>query len=99
MWMNEYDIEDAANRYGADTPNLKRAARTLLNLVNWVNGNSDGWPYWQAPSKAANRLMALIQDQPRWEVQEITDAELRKALTPLKSFLTKRGVDHSEIIG
>lgn len=99
MWMNEYEIENAANRYNADTPNLEHAARTLVKLVNWTNsGVSDGWPYWKAPGRAANKLMNLIQAQPRWDAVDITDAELRKALTPLKSFLTRQGVDHDLII-
>lgn len=54
MSMNEYDIDDAVARWRVEThPNLAAAALTLQNLVRVVNRNSDGWPYWQPPSRAA----------------------------------------------
>ena len=99
-FLNEYEIEDAVARLErTDALNLLAAARTLQALVEWVNSHSDGWPYWQAPRKAAARLVALVGSQPhRWNPEDVSDADLRRALTPLKSFLTKHGVDHGLVL-
>lgn len=103
-WMNEYEIEDALRLFAREEkPNLRRGAETLSNLKEWTNSNSDGWPYWSKPAKAATRLMdELVQATSSirtfHEVKDLTDAELRKALTPIKAFLTRQGVDHSEVI-
>jgi hypothetical protein len=103
MWMNEYEIEEAVDRFEVtDTPNLGKAARVLSNLRDWTNANSDGWPYWQKPARAATRLMDLLNRArvERWYVDshDVTAAELAKALTPIKAFLTRQGVDHAEVL-
>lgn len=98
MWMNEYDIEHAAVRFTEETPNLRRGARILMRLVNYTNRNSDGWPYWQKPARAADKLMTLIQAASRYDPEDITEADLKKALTPIKAFLTKQEVDHALIL-
>lgn len=102
-WMNEYEIEDAL-RFTAinELPTLRRGAEVLSRLKDWTNQNSDGWPYWQAPAKAANKLMILLTDARTHYYRgggdgDITEAELRKALTPIKSFLTRQNVAHSEV--
>jgi hypothetical protein len=66
--------------------------------MNAVNANSDGWAYWHAPTKAAAKLMKLIEgDDPREarfdrERGDATYAKLRAAYVPLKSFRTRRGI-------
>lgn len=81
-WMNEMEIEDARVRY-AGHPVKRQATRILQELVELANSCSDGWPYWKKPSRAAKKLMELVQrDDP-------TAAELRKACVPIKSFLTR----------
>lgn len=109
-WLNEHDVADAVRyienpwRDDPERPNLKRAVKTLEALVEWTNANSDGWPYWQAPSRAANKLQGIIDTyvlslQGRTGyAADISEGELKRALTPIKSFLTKRGVPHEEII-
>lgn len=101
-WMNEYDIEEAL-RFTAinELPNLRRGAEVLSNLKEWTNDHSDGWPYWQKPARAANRLMEHLEkatrDGYRGEAKDVTDAELKKALAPIKAFLTRHEVNHDEI--
>lgn len=102
MWMNEYEIERMLRRFDEDT-NLMQGARILYRLMRWTNSNSDGWPYWQKPSRAATRLMELLQakDMEYRCTGEFTDVdykELQKTLTPIKAFLTRQGVAHSEVM-
>lgn len=100
--MNEYDIWSATSRWGYD-PVLGPAARTLKNLMDAVNANSDGWAYWQAPRKASKRLQEVLGmvDKARRDGQHTPlREELREAykasLPALKRFRTKHGI-HFEI--
>lgn len=103
MWMNRYEIADAQSVDAETLPNAARAARILDRLVEWTDQNSDGWPYWSKPSKAADKLMTALKAamdsrfRHPYDV-DITDAVLKGALTPIKSFLTKQGVDHALIL-
>jgi hypothetical protein len=101
MWMNEWEVEDAVARFRTDeTPNLRKGARVLDRLMRWTNSHSDGWPYWQKPSRAASKLMDLLYDAMRmrsYDTKDITEAQLRQALSPIKAFLTRQGIDHDEI--
>lgn len=97
MWMNEYDIEAALN-WTPEGTNLERGARTLYRLMKWTNENSDGWPYWQKPSRAATRLMELLQGARHGDGEDVTETQLKAALTPIKAFLTRHGVNHSEVL-
>ena len=90
-FMNRCDIDDAV-RFSINLPVLHKAALILQDLMNAVDGCSDGWCYWKAPVKAADKLMTLIErDRDNWgKVRtDITEAELQKALTPIRSFCTK----------
>src|SRR5215469_2292170 len=98
MIMNEHDINDAVRRYG-EHPLLGPATWTLDSLRVAVNGQSDGWAYWRAPSAAAKQLMALIQAHQRWERTEYqrpregaeaTAKALREAYAQLRRFRTVR---------
>lgn len=103
-WMNRYDIEEAVRRYDpGQTPNRAHLAATVDALKDWTDGNSDGWPYWPKPSRAAARAMELIQhttyaDAERQETEDATDAETKAALSPIKAFLTRQGVAHDTVI-
>jgi len=93
--LNEYEVDmlvkEWDNDYGCyDFPNLYAAVRTLDNLVQWTNQNSDGWPYWSKPSNAARALQVLIHDVDRFDPQDISAADLRKALIPIKAFRTRQ---------
>ena len=97
-FMNQYDIDEAVQLLDND-PVLGKAARFLRDFRDQVNGHSDGWAYWRAPVAAANQLMTLIEagmakkrgryDQPEIE---ITDRAIAKAMGPIKSFMTRRGL-------
>lgn len=93
-FMNRYDIEHAYDRFGREATVLGEATRVLKAFQEDVDAHSDGWPYWSAPVKAAAKLIALVEPHCKtWIVvlPEPTMADLRKALVPIKRFLTMRG--------
>lgn len=102
--MNEHEITEARHLSATlELKNLHRGARVLANLRDWTNQNSDGWPYWSPPNRASTKLQGALahmsNDYHRGrEAQDITDSELARLFTPIKSFLTRRGVDHAEVI-
>lgn len=99
MFMNEYEIREARERWStSDHPVMKPATRALYAFMQTVNDNSDGWPYWRPASKAATKLMALV-DGDRFDDERVdaTPKALRAALTPIKSFLTRKGLECKEI--
>lgn len=104
--MNEYEIDDLVAMFGKDKqeiPNLLAAALALSRLRGWTNAHSDGWQYWSKPSTAATQLIAVIKEGERqyrqtWEWQDITEAQLKRALTPVKSFLTRQKVNHADVL-
>jgi hypothetical protein len=95
MFMNDYDVDDAVERAQGDTVQLA-AAQTLANLRDTVNANSDGWAYWSSPQRAATRLMGVLERCRRGDIT-VSRAEVRKAYTPIRSFLTRHGL-HCEIV-
>ena len=98
--MNEMDIEDALTQFGGgSTPNLRDGAHALANLCTWTNNNSDGWPYWQKPLRASKHLQELLTGADRFHPQDCSADEIRKACVPIKSFLTRQGVDHTVVFG
>jgi hypothetical protein len=64
QFANEHEIESWVQQWAAD-PVLAAAARTLCSLKDAVNGCSDGWPYWPAPSRSAQALVGLLADADR----------------------------------
>lgn len=112
MWMNEHEVEQAADLFGEcsiEVPNLYAGARVLYALMRWTNDNSDGWPYWQKPAKAADSLMDLLQAHTYAAqfghyqgsanlLRDVTTEELTKALSPVKAFLTRQGIDHAAVL-
>lgn len=112
MWMNEWEVEDLQRRFDDDTPNLCNAAQILGRLVDWTNNNSDGWAYWQKPSNAASSLMDALRQKERDQREDgcvaregkvvkftdLTDAELKQVLRPIKAFLTRQKVEHNTIL-
>lgn len=98
MFMNEFDVAQARQRFSAgDTPNLERGAETLSRLVEWTNSHSDGWAYWPKPCRAAKSLQALLTEADRFDPQDVTEAQLTAAFSPIKAFLTRQGQQHSEV--
>lgn len=98
MWMNRMDIEEAYGRYGQQHTPIGNAVRFLKAFMEEVDSHSDGWPYWSAPSKAADKLMNLIHGY-MWrgmgaypDVPAPTMADVLKCMPPIKSFMTRRGL-------
>jgi hypothetical protein len=90
MWMNQSEIEWAAQQTHK-CPNVTKGVKLLLRLMQAVNEQSDGWPYWRAPAKAAEKLMTLLQTAGNLQFGThgtITDADFRKAITPIRTMVT-----------
>jgi hypothetical protein len=104
-FMNDYDIQQAKTILcgSGQTPNAGHAIGVLENLMDWTNANSDGWAYWPKPARSAKSLMRCIEvavdDYRRGndDLLDLTDDELKKLYAPIKSFLTRNGVDHAEV--
>jgi hypothetical protein len=89
-FLNEYEIEELAQRY-RDHPILGKATAFLRCFMYEVNQHSDGWAYWRPPVQAAKQLMTLIHDTGRENPDGLTEKTLNKALTPIRAFYTRRG--------
>lgn len=85
-FMNEWEIEMNVERYRYHLA-LGPATRFLDAYMREVNSHSDGWPYWSAPVKAAAKLMTVIE-----KGDQATQRDVLKALTPIKAFMTRRGL-------
>jgi hypothetical protein len=98
MWMSEYEIEEML-RFTAihELPVARRGAEVLARLMGWTNTVSDGWPYWAKPSRSAAKLMTLLDTTYRAHYRgghgDISEEDLKKAITPIKAFLTRQDVD------
>jgi hypothetical protein len=91
--MNRYEVIDAAEQW-KNHPVLGPASKTLDNLREVVDNNSDGWGYWPKPAKAAAKLMELIATAPTryGDREEAAAAALKAALRPIKTFRTQSGL-------
>ena len=109
MWMNRYEVSETAERVDAtEFPNVAQVAQTVENLMHWADENSDGWTYWPKPSRAASKAMEMLDAHEKAErrgwtpqdgdVEDITDADMRKVLSPIKAFLTRQGVEHKNVL-
>jgi len=96
LFMNEYEIDEAARCYAHD-PILGKASRFLQEFKDEVNAHSDGWAYWKPAMTSAGKLMTLIgsvRGNHEWDgIDEPTKEKMfLKALTPIKCFMTRRGL-------
>jgi hypothetical protein len=94
MWMNQADIEWAASQRHS-CPNVRKGLRLLLRLMQAVNEQSDGWPYWKAPSRAAEKLQTLLQTAGNLNHGThgtITPAQLKAAITPIRVMVKRQKV-------
>lgn len=96
-WLNHYEIDERVHQY-VDHPVLGPATRTLANLRDVVDANSDGWCYWPKPQRAASNLCRLIAGDgtARYrfgERDDVTPEGLAAALRPVKAFRTRSKLD------
>lgn len=95
-WMNEYEIDEIHEQLQRRAPDKVRFAKYLMDYKDVVNANSDGWSYWRAGTKCADRLSDLLKQtvdvlrDGRGTMP--TDAELTKALAPIKGMATRKGL-------
>ena len=94
IYMNEYEIEDAKRRFAAH-PILGPATKTLANLCEWTNANSDGWPFWPKPCRAAAKLQELIMGGDRFddEREDVTVAQYQATLRAIRMFRARQSAD------
>ena len=83
LWMNESEIDQAADRYQAH-PVLGPATKLLQRFRDLIDSVSDGWCYWRQPAQAAHPLTYCIQHP-----DYATEANCRKAVIPIKAFCTR----------
>lgn len=90
-----FDLADPSTQ--GPVPRRAKLAILVNNLADWTNGHSDGWAYWLPPRRSAQRAIGLIEstaypEYSRREVEDVTEAEFKAAVRPIKAFLTKQGV-------
>lgn len=83
IYMSDYDIYRASQIHERHHV-AGRAVRILDAFRRHIDSVSDGWAYWRPPLRAAQKLQQICLAH-----EEVTEVELRKALTPIKSFCTK----------
>jgi hypothetical protein len=95
LFMNHDEITEAVLKAGVyGDANLVRATLILQDLRDLADSVSDGWCYWPKPCRAAKKLQELIQDalptpSNNYMAKLVPDAALKKALSPIKAFLTR----------
>jgi hypothetical protein len=99
--MNRWDIDNCAQAWKLH-PILGPATRTMVNLRDAADANSDGWAYWPKPARAARQLMELIERDGTWEYSwrnarhndrpDVTREAYKRALVPIKAFRTRTGL-------
>ena len=92
MFMNQHEIEDAASRK-YDCQNVRKAVNLLQALVHSVNEQSDGWAYWNPPSKSCQKLQELLKTALNHGT--ITDSELKKAISPIRAMVKRQKAKQS----
>lgn len=103
-FANTFDIEQFVSLFNdGSTPNAYQGALVLDRLSGWADANSDGWAYWPKPVRSAARLIEALETLRTAYyrggfIADISDADLKAALRPVKAFLTRQGVAHEEII-
>lgn len=85
-WMNEDEVLGQVS-LARRLPVRRTATVFLYDFMCLVNSKSDGWSYWRPPSVAAEKLMTLLRDSGR---QEIDYEDFRKAIRPMLAFCTRR---------
>ncbi len=105
-FMNEMDIEEAADFLTANDHNASPWAEILRQFMYEVNSNSDGWPYWR-PATAAGALMDCVEaawNRARYPflyankhdsryVPEPTEADFLKAYKQVAEFCLAHDLD------
>jgi len=97
MFLNKFEVDHYRYTFTDRQPNLQRGALVLSRLMWWADANSDGWAYWPKPARSAKKLQTLLYGKDAYS-PDVTDAELKAALSPVKAFLTRHGVSHEKVL-
>lgn len=107
-YASEHDIHGWQQRLNAATgyPNLGHLADNLDALRIWTDENSDGWAYWIKPRRAAQRIIETLHItasnlrdyRKAQDVTDLSEADVKRLLAPVKAFLTRQGVDHADVL-
>lgn len=92
MFMNQYEIENAASQHH-DCPNVRKGVKLLLKLMESVNEQSDGWHSWPAPSRSAEKLQELLKTAGNLDHGthgKISAADLKKSIVPIRSMVSRQ---------
>lgn len=96
----EYEIDRAHEIIVDNLPEFAPYSKYLSDWRDTVNANSDGWPYWHAGSKAADKLGNLVKQAAesvyRSEVSAPDTDELKKAMRSIKSAATRHNLTAPE---
>ncbi len=68
--------------------NFRKGITLLYRLEQAVNDQSDGWAYWKAPRVAATKLVELLKTGADQDPVTISEADLRKAVSPIRRMVT-----------
>jgi hypothetical protein len=95
MYMNEYDLDFAVERFSNCALRRYRVALVVQRLADWTDRNSDGWAYWPKPARAARRAMEQIQstthaENVRQEEGDLTEEGMTAVLRPIRAFMTRQ---------
>lgn len=89
-WMNQFEIQWADSQTHA-CPNVRKGIRLLRILMESVDSQSDGWAYWAAPAKSAQKLVDLLKTAGNLSYGTsgtITADQLKAAITPIRRMVT-----------
>ena len=94
MWMNNDEIDQTIRILDARSPEVAPYAKFLGAWRDIVNANSDGWAYWRAGSRCADRLSDLLQQAVNnvrgiGRVEMPLKFDIEKSLIPIRTAATK----------
>lgn len=93
-FWNQAEIDFMVERAARCDNTTVLAAQYIARYVDIINDNSDGWAYWSACHGPAEKLLSVLDRATgggfRAPGDPVTAEELKKALTPMKAFLTRR---------
>lgn len=102
-YLNDYEVQDAERIFHLEgLPNLHRSTAIIFALMEYAEDNSDGWHAWPKPRRAAAGLIEVVDDRRRDHLRghlfgDISEADLKRLLRPVKAFLTRQKVDQDEM--
>ena len=92
MLLNNDEIDHALSVLKRAAPEIAPYAQYLSDYRDEVNANSDGWAYWRAGTRAADKLSNLISaavGAARGHGEMPDELALKKSLTPIRSACTR----------